>query len=180
VTTTVTGQNNSGKQKATTQTVQVRTRLCKRGYVGFKDDTGRLHGSLVFRGAWLCRGQNAEARQIHGNWEWQANSGGGWKNDQRTPNTADASSFNCMRPGRHLSSWSCMHSLLHTLPLPGLRIKTCLSHNFGIIINYYSQGLKPLSLAPLSNLSSPFPLPTLWKLSPPSLFLRGRSARNDV
>jgi hypothetical protein len=62
----------------------------------------------------------------------------------------------------------------------GLRIKTCLSHSFGIIINYYSQGLKPLSLAPLSNLSAPFPLPTLWKLSPPSLFLRGRSARNDV
>jgi hypothetical protein len=47
------------------------------------------------------------------------------------------------------------------LPLPGLRIKTYLSHHFGIIINYYSQGLKPLSLAPLSNLSSPFPLPTL-------------------
>jgi hypothetical protein len=69
---------------------------------------------------------------------------------------------------------------LHALPLPGLRIKTCLSHSFGIIINYYSQGLKPLRLAPLSNLSSPFPLPTLWKLSPPSLFLRGRSARNDV
>jgi hypothetical protein len=70
--------------------------------------------------------------------------------------------------------------LLHTLPLPGLRIKTCLLHSFGIIINYYSQGLKPLSLSPLSNLSTPFPLPTLWKLSPPSLFLRGRSARNDV
>jgi hypothetical protein len=80
---------------------------------------------------------------------------------------------------------SSMHTLLHTLelhalPLPGLRIKTYLSHHFGIIINYYSQGLKPLSLAPLSNLSAPFPLPTLWKLSPPSLFLHGRSARNDV
>jgi hypothetical protein len=93
--------------------------------------------------------------------------------------------FNRMHPGRHLSSWSCMRSLLHTLelhvlPLPGLRIKTCLSHSFEIIIKYYSQGLKPLRLAPLFNLSSPFPLPTLWKLSPPSLFLHGRSAHNDV
>jgi hypothetical protein len=73
-----------------------------------------------------------------------------------------------------------VHSLWHTFPFPGLRIKTCLSHSFGIIINYYSQGLKPLILSPLSNLSSPFPLPTLWKLSPRSLFLRGRSACNDV
>jgi hypothetical protein len=80
---------------------------------------------------------------------------------------------------------SSMHTLLymlelHALPLSGLRIKTYLSHHFGIIINYYSQGLKPLSLVPLSNLSAPFPLPTLWKLSPPSLFLRGWSARSDV
>jgi hypothetical protein len=48
---------------------------------------------------------------------------------------------------------SSMHSLLHTLelhvlPLPGLRIKICLSHNFGIIINYYSQGLNPPKLNP--------------------------------
>jgi hypothetical protein len=69
---------------------------------------------------------------------------------------------------------------MHVLPLPGLRIKTYLSHHFGIIINYYFEGLKPLILAPLSNLSAPFPLPTLWKLSPPSLFLHGQSARNGV
>jgi hypothetical protein len=41
------------------------------------------------------------------------------------------------------STPSCMHSLFHTLelhalPLLGLRIKTYLSHHFGIIINYYS------------------------------------------
>jgi hypothetical protein len=34
---------------------------------------------------------------------------------------------------------SLLHTLgLHVLPLPGLRIKTYLSHHFGIIINYYS------------------------------------------
>jgi hypothetical protein len=82
--------------------------------------------------------------------------------------------------GQHLNSWSCICSNWHTFPFPGLRIKTCLSQSFGIIINYYSQGLKPLILAPLSNLSAPFPLPTLWKLIPPSLFLRGRSACSDV
>jgi hypothetical protein len=102
------------------------------------------------------------------------------KNDQRTPNTNDSSCFNFMHPSRLLSSWSCMRSFLHTLPLLGLRIKTCLSHNFGIIINYYYQGLKPLILAPISNLRAPFTLPTLWNLSPPSLFLHGRFACNDV
>jgi hypothetical protein len=70
---------------------------------------------------------------------------------------------------------SSMRSLFHEL-----RIKVYHSHHFGIIINYYSQGLKPLILAPFSNLSAPFPLPTLWKLSPPSLFLHGWSARSDV
>jgi hypothetical protein len=79
------------------------------------------------------------------------------------------------------STCSLLYTLeLHALPLPGLRIKTRLSHHFGIIINYDSQGLKPLRLSPLSNLAAPFPLPNLWKLSPPSLFLRGQSAHNDV
>jgi hypothetical protein len=50
-----------------------------------------------------------------------------------------------------------LHTLeLYGLPLPGLRIKEGLSHNFGIIINYYSQVLKPLRLSLLSNLSAPF------------------------
>ena len=70
--------------------------------------------------------------------------------------------------------------LLHTLPFLGLRIKICHLHSFGIITKYYSQGIKPLRLCPLSNLSSSFPLPTLWKLSPISLFLRYRSVRRDV
>jgi hypothetical protein len=123
-------------------------------------------------------------RKIHGfrqpTTEWRMN-----------PHHGSILGLNCMCLGRHMSPMKLhalhqvcipfLHTLeLHALPLPELRIKTCLSHSFGIIINYYSQGLKPLSLAPLSNLSSPFPLPTLWKLSPPSLFLRGRSARNDV
>jgi hypothetical protein len=35
-----------------------------------------------------------------------------WTPNKTTPpNTADASSFNCMSPGRHLSSWSCMRSI---------------------------------------------------------------------
>jgi hypothetical protein len=136
------------------------------GCVGF---SRKHHGFLVSK---LCEGMQRSDADPHG-------SDGGWKNEGQNPNTADASTFNCMCPSRHLSSWNCMRSFLHTLPRPGLRIKTCLSHNFGIIINYYSQGLKPPSLAPLSNLSAPYSLPTLWKLSPPSLFLHGRSARND-
>jgi hypothetical protein len=74
---------------------------------------------------------------------------------------------------------ACTPSSMRSL-FQKLRIKLYLLHSYGIIINYYSQGLKPLSLAPLSNLSAPFSLPTMWKLSPPSLFLRGRSARSDV
>jgi hypothetical protein len=60
----------------------------------------------------VCVGKqmvNAEAKRSDG-WEIPVNSGGGWKNEERTPNTTDFFSFNCMRPGRHLSSWSCMHS----------------------------------------------------------------------
>jgi hypothetical protein len=67
---------------------------------------------------------------------------------RRNPNSANTLAFNHMHPGLHLSSWSCMRSLLHTLelhalPLPGLRIKTYLSHHLGIIINYYLQDLSP-------------------------------------
>ena len=54
--------------------------------------------------------------------------------------------------------------------------------SFGIILKYYSKGLKPLgsTLSPFSHLPAPNPLPTLWKLSPPSLIHRGRSARGGV
>jgi hypothetical protein len=38
------------------------------------------------------------------------------------------------------SMCSLLHMLeLHVLPLPGLRIKTYLSHHFGVIIKYYSR-----------------------------------------
>jgi hypothetical protein len=87
--------------------------------------------------------------------------------------------FMCLR--RHMSPMK-LHAL-HQVCVPffqELRIKIYLSHHFGIIINYYSQGIKPLSLAPLSKLSSPFPLLTLWKLNPPLLFLCVRFAGNNV
>ena len=89
--------------------------------------------------------------------------------------------LNCMCLGQHMSPMK-LHAL-HQVCIPffqEITIKIYLSHHFGIIINYYSQGLNPLSLSPLSNHSSPFPLPTLWKLIPPSLFLRGRSACSGV
>jgi hypothetical protein len=113
-------------------------------------------------------------------WRFRFQTGGWGRMTSEPPTQLTSSTLTaCAQVDTCLPGAACI-SLLHTLPLPGLRIKTCLLHSFGIIINYYSQGLKPLSLAPLSNLSTPFPLPTLWKLSPPSLFLRGRSARNDV
>jgi hypothetical protein len=113
---------------------------------------------------------DAEAQDNGRHEEWRMN-----------PHHSSILGLNCMCLGRHMSPMK-LHALHQAAcsPFQELRIKTYLSHHFGIIINYYSQGLKPLSLAPLSNLSAPFPLPTLWKLSPPSLFLRGRSARNDV
>jgi hypothetical protein len=54
--------------------------------------------------------------------------------------------------------------------------------SFGIILKYNSQGLKPLgsTLSASSHLPATNPLPTLWKLSPPSLIYRGRSARSGV
>jgi hypothetical protein len=63
-----------------------------------------------------------------------------------------------------------------------LRIKHNIHMSFGIILKYYSQGLKPLgsTLSPSSHLPAPNPLPTLWKLSPPSLIHRGQSARDGV
>jgi hypothetical protein len=133
---------------------------------------------LVFR----MRDKKIKQRSITEVSRFQTRGSGKMENE---PPTQLTSIFNCMHPGRHLSSWSCMLPFFHTSCMhclsQELRIKnTCLSHSFGIIINYYSQGLKPLRLAPLSNLSTPFPLPTLWKLSPPSLFLRGQSVRNDV
>jgi hypothetical protein len=63
-----------------------------------------------------------------------------------------------------------------------LRIKHIIHMFFGIILKYYSQGPKPLgsTLSPFSHLPAPNPFPTLWKLSPPSLIHRGRSARVGV
>jgi hypothetical protein len=74
------------------------------------------------------------------------------------------------------SMCSLLHTLeLHALPLPGLRIKIYLSHHFGIIINYYSQGLKPSSLAPLPTFQPPFPYPFCGSLVPHhSFFVVGR------
>jgi hypothetical protein len=53
---------------------------------------------------------------------------------------------------------------------------------FGIIIKYYSQGLSPLglTLSLFSHLPALNPLPSLWKLSPPSLIHRGQSAPGSV
>jgi hypothetical protein len=74
------------------------------------------------------------------------------------------------------SMCSLFHTLeLHVLPLPELRIKVYLSHHFGIIINYYSQGLKPSSLAPLPTFQPPFPYPFCGILVPHhSFFMVGR------
>jgi hypothetical protein len=84
-------------------------------------------------------------------------SGGRWRNEGRTPNTTYFYGFNYMHLGQHLSPWGCMFPILHTFPFQELRIKHIHFHIFGIIFNYYSQGLNPSSLAPLPTFHPPLP-----------------------
>jgi hypothetical protein len=70
---------------------------------------------------------------------------------------------------------ACVPSIWKLLVLPKeLRIRHIIHMSFGIILNYYSQGLSPLglTLSPFSHLPAPNPLPSLWMLSPPSLIHR--------
>jgi hypothetical protein len=76
---------------------------------------------------------------------------------------------NCMRS----FSMRSFHLEVDLLPKE-LRIIHIIHMSFGIILNYYSQGLIPLglTLSPFSHLPAPNPLPSLWMLSPPSLIHR--------
>jgi hypothetical protein len=66
---------------------------------------------------------------------------------------AHFSGFNCMRLGRHMSPMM-LHALHQAcVPLQELRTKQIFHMAFGIILKYYSQGLKPLG----STLSLSFP-----------------------
>jgi hypothetical protein len=78
---------------------------------------------------------------------------------------------------------ACIPSIQKLFVLPKeLRIKHIIHMSFGIILKYYSQGPESLilTLSPFSHLPAPNPLPTLWKISPPSLIQRGQSARGGV
>jgi hypothetical protein len=109
---------------------------------------------------------------------------------RRNPQHGSSQPFYLHAPGLTLVTHAtacipsaCIPSIWKLLVLPKeLRIKHIIHMSLGIILKYYSQGLKPLgsTLSPFSHLLAPNPLPTLWKLSPPSLIHRGQSARSSV
>jgi hypothetical protein len=82
-----------------------------------REYTGRLHGSGFQKCMRVYRGHSRRLYPIHRGWKMVSE-----------PPTQLTLHFNCMRPGRHLSSWSCMRFLLHMLPFPRLRIKTLNTH----------------------------------------------------
>jgi hypothetical protein len=124
-----------------------------------------------------CRGRTGS--RSDGQVEWR-----------RNPQHGSSQPFYLHAPGLTLVTHAtacipsaCVPSIQKLFVLPKeLRIKHIIHMSFGIILKYYSQGPKPLgsTLSPFSHLPAPNPLPTLWKLSPPSLIHRGRSARGGV
>ena len=76
---------------------------------GLLQGSDRSYGSEDARG--FSRGRTIHAQAVEG------------RMVEEPPSTADFSGFNCMCPGRHLSSWVCMFPILHTFPFQELRIK---------------------------------------------------------
>jgi hypothetical protein len=116
-------------------------------------------------------------------------SGDGWRNAH--PNSYATVDGMEREPPTRLISWVKSHAPGSThvaheaacIPPQELRTKHRFHMAFGIILKYYSQGLKPLgsTLSLSFQPSSPQSLTqVLWKLSPPSLIHRGRSTRRDV
>jgi len=110
---------------------------------------GRLH-SFGFKDAWECAEFDDAGPTIS-----YRESG---RMTSEPPNMTRFFGLTCMCMGRNMSPMK-----LHALHLHAFRRKTyTFTQYFGIIINYYSQGLKPPRLAPLSYLSAPSPLPRLF------------------
>jgi hypothetical protein len=72
---------------------------------------------------WFLGKDSNELRKIMVEWVYTyavANAEDDRMRSEPPPRMTSAA-FNCMHPGRHLSSWRCMHSLLHTFLFNELR-----------------------------------------------------------
>jgi hypothetical protein len=110
------------------------------------------------------------------------NSSDGWRNAHPTPMQQSTEWKENPQHGS-FSGLNLMHLGRHVVPPEELRTKHRFHMAFGIILKYYSQGLKPLgsTLSLSFQPSNPQSLTQVfWKFSPPSLIHRGRSTHRDV